>query len=103
MGKDILSDNKNFSDRAAARAVRLGSHAVRGDYGGCDSARADRLGSHAARGGRGSRSSASTMRVVVMAWLAQCVRSRRRSWCFATIIILALHPKYYLLAAQGDH
>ena len=52
----------NFPDRAAARAVYLGSHAARGDYGGCDSARAARLSSHAARGGRGGRSSVSTMR-----------------------------------------
>ena len=41
--------------------------------GGCDSARAVRLGSHAARGGRGGRSSASTMRVVVMARLADAL------------------------------
>ena len=70
MGKDFLYNNMNFPDRAATRAVCLGSRAARGDYGGCDSARAARLGSHAARGGRGGRSSASTMRVVVMAQLA---------------------------------
>ena len=75
MGKDILYNNMNFPDRAAARAVCLGSHAARGDYGGCDSARAARLGSHAARGGRGGRSSASTMRVVAMARLARCTPS----------------------------
>ena len=62
----------NFPDRAAARAVCLGSHAARGDYGGCDSASAARLGSHAARGGRGGRSSASTMRVVAVARLTRC-------------------------------
>ena len=57
MGEDILYHNRNFPDQAAARAVCLGSHAARGDYGGCDSASAARLGSHAARGGRGGRSS----------------------------------------------
>ena len=86
-GKDILYHNMNFPDRAAARAVCLGLHAVRGDYGGCESARAARLGSHAARGGRGGRSSASTMRMVVMARLARCARSGRCSWRLATIII----------------
>ena len=49
----------------------LGSHAACGDYGGSDSARVARLGSNAARGGRGGRSSASTIRVVIMARLAQ--------------------------------
>ena len=29
MGKDILSNNMNFPDRAAARAVCLGSHGLR--------------------------------------------------------------------------
>ena len=48
-GKDILYHNMNFPDRAAARAVCLGSCAARVAYGGCDSARAARLGSHAAR------------------------------------------------------
>ena len=62
MGKDILYNNMNFPDQAATRAVCLGSHAVRGDYGCYDSARAARLGSHATRGGRGGRSSAGTMR-----------------------------------------
>ena len=52
----------HFPDRAAASAVCLGSHAARGDYGGCVSARVSRLDSHAARGGRGGRSSVSTMR-----------------------------------------
>ena len=90
----------NFPNRAAARAVCLGSHAARGDhsYGGCDSARVARLGSHTARGGRTARSSASMMRMVVMARPAQCVRSGRCSWRFATIIILAPHPEnIYLL------
>ena len=102
MGKDIVYNNMNFPGQAAARAVCLGSHAARGDYGGCDSARAARLGSHAARGGRGGRSSASTMRVVVMARLARCARSGRCSWRFATIIILAPHPEkiYYLLGCR---
>ena len=72
MGKDILYNNMNFPERAAARAVCLGSHAARGDYGGCDSARAARLRSHAALGGH---SSASTMRVVAMARLARCALS----------------------------
>ena len=61
MGQDIQYNNVNFPGRAAASAVRLGSHAARGDYGGCDSARAAWLGWHAARGGRGGRS---------LAWLA---------------------------------
>ena len=65
----------NFPDRAAARAVCLGSHAARGNYGGCDSARAARLGSHAVRGGRGGRSSASTMCVMAVARLARCALS----------------------------
>ena len=72
MGQDIQCNNVNFPGRAAASAVRLGSHAARGDYGGCDSARVARPGSHAARGGRGGRSSASTMRVVIIARLARC-------------------------------
>ena len=73
MGKDILYNNMNFPDRAAAvRVPRLGS--CLGVYGGCDSARVARLGSHAARGGRGGRSSASTMRVVVVARLARCAQ-----------------------------
>ena len=55
----------------------LGSHAARGDYGGCDSARVARLGPHAASGGRGGRSSASTMHVVVMARLARSRAARR--------------------------
>ena len=96
MGKD-----QDFPDRAAAFAGCLGSHAARGDYGGCDSARAARLGSHAARGGRGGRSSASTMRVVVMARLARCARSGRCSWRFATIIALAPRPEnIYLLGCR---
>ena len=82
----------NFPDRAAARAVCLGSHAARGDYGGCDSSRVARLGSHAARGGRGGRSSASTMLVVVMTRPARSARSGRCSWRFEAIIILAPHP-----------
>ena len=72
MGQDIQYNNVNFPGRAAASAVCLGSHAARGDYGGCDSARVTRLGSHAARGGRGGRSSASTMCAVLMARLARC-------------------------------
>ena len=75
MDKDILYNNMNFPVRAAARAVCLGSHAARGDYGGCDSARAARLGSHAAHGGRGGHGSASTMRMVAMARLARCAPS----------------------------
>ena len=101
MGKDIIYNNANFPDRASARAVCLGSHAARDDYGGCDSARAARLGSHAARGGRGGRRSASTMRVVVMARLARCARC---SWRFATIIILVPHPEnvyVYLLGSRS--
>ena len=91
----------NFPDRATARAVCLGSHAVRDDYGGCDSARAARLGLHAARGGRGGRSSANTMRVVVVDRLARCARSGRCSWRFATIIILAPHPEnIYILGCR---
>ena len=39
------------------------------------------------------RSPASTMHVVVMAWLARCARSGRCSWRFATIIILAPPPQ----------
>ena len=69
MGTDILYNNMNFPDRAA------GSHAARGDYGGCDSAAAARLCSHAARGGRGGRSSARTLRVVAVARLACCAPS----------------------------
>ena len=38
-GEDILNSNMNFPDLAAARAVCLGSHTARGDYGGCDSAK----------------------------------------------------------------
>ena len=91
-GKDILYNNM-FPDRAAARAVCLGSRAARGD---CNSARAARLGSYAARGGRAGRSSASTMCVVVMARLARCARSGRCSWRFATIIILAPHSKIFI-------
>ena len=72
MGQDIQCNNVNFPGRAAASAVRLGSHAARGDYGGCDSARVAQPGSHAARGVRGGRSSASTMRVVIIARLARC-------------------------------
>ena len=72
MGKDILYNNMNFPDRAAACAVCLGSHAGRGDYGGCDSATAARLCSHAARGGH---SSARTLRVVAVARLARCAPS----------------------------
>ena len=98
MGKDILYNNMNFPGRAAARAVCLGSHAARGDYGGCDSARAAWLGSHVACGGR---SSASTMRVVVMARLARCTRSGRCSWRFATIVILAPHTEnVYVLGCR---
>ena len=72
------------------RAVCLGSHAARGDYGGCDSARVAQPGSHAARGVRGGRSSASTMRVVIMARLA---RSAQRE------VQLALRNSYYISAA----
>ena len=36
------------------------------------------------------------MRVVIMARLARCARSGKCSWRFATILILAAHPKYYL-------
>ena len=54
----------------------FGSHAARGDYGGCDSARVPRLGSQDARGGRGGRSSACLMRVVVMAH-ARTMRMQR--------------------------
>ena len=36
LGKDILYNNMNFPDRAAACAVCLGLHAARGDYGGCE-------------------------------------------------------------------
>ena len=61
MGQDTQYNNVNFPGRAAASAVCLGSHAARGDYGGCDSARVTRPGSHAARGGRGGRSSGSMM------------------------------------------
>ena len=96
MGQDIQYNNVNFPGRAAASAVCLGSHAARSDYGGCDSARVTRPGSHAARGGRGGRSSASMMRVVVMDRPARCARSGRCSWRFATVLILAPHPKYYL-------
>ena len=42
MGKDILYNNMNFPDRAAAGAVCLGSHAARGDYGAVT--RLERLG-----------------------------------------------------------
>ena len=101
MGRDILYNNMNFPDQAEARAMRLGSNAARGDYGGCDSARAARLGSHTARGGRGGRRSASTTRVVVMARLARCARC---SWRFATIIILVPHPEnvyVYLLGSRS--
>ena len=94
MGRDIIYNNIHFPDRAAGKEQC--AHAVSGDYGGCDSARAAWLGSHAARGGHGGRSSGSTMRVVVVARLARCARSRRCSWRFATIIILAPHPQYYL-------
>ena len=66
MGQDIQYNNVNLPGRAA---VCLGSHAARGDYGGCDFARVARLGSHAARGGRGDYGSARTMRVVIMARL----------------------------------
>ena len=93
MGEDIIYNNVNFPGRAAARAVCLGSHPARCDYGGCDSAKAARLGSHAAHGGRDGRSLASTMRVVVMARLARCTRSGRCSWRFATIVILAPHTE----------
>ena len=53
MGRDIIENNINLPDRAAACAVCLGSHAARGDYGDCDLARVARLDSHTARGGRG--------------------------------------------------
>ena len=39
----------NFPDRATARAVCLGSHAARGDYGGYNSAIAARLSLRAQR------------------------------------------------------
>ena len=90
MGQDVQYNNVNFPGRAAASAVRLGSHAARGDYGGCDSARVAQPGSHAARGVRGGRSSASTMRVVIMARLA---RSAQRE------VQLALRNSYYISAA----
>ena len=54
---------------AAARAVCLGSHAARGDYGDCDSANVAQPGSHAARGGRGGRSSVLTICGEVLARL----------------------------------
>ena len=66
MGRGIyIGISPTEQEESAACAVCLGSHAARGDHGGCDSAKAARLGSHAARGGRGGRSSANTMRVVV--------------------------------------
>ena len=45
----------------------LGSHAARGDYGGCVSARVSRLGLHGVRGGRVAVARLASMRVVV--WL----------------------------------
>ena len=81
----------NFSDRAAARAVCLGSHAAHGDYGGCDSARAARLGSHAERGGRGGRSLASTY--------ARGGYSSARPMLAQREVQLALRNNYYISAA----
>ena len=54
----------------------------------------------AARGGRGGRSSAH---VVVVAGLARCAHSGRCSWRFATVVILAPHPKYDLFTWPPHH
>ena len=81
MGKDILYNNMNFPDRAAARAVCLVSRAARGDYGGCDSTRAARLGSHAACGGYCS---------------ARSMRAQRE-------VQLALRNNYYISAAPRKY
>ena len=95
---DILYNNMNFPDQAAARAASARTLRVATMKA---VTRLERLGSHAALGGRGGRSSASTMRVVVMARLTQCARSGRCSWRFATIIILAPHPKnIYILGCR---
>ena len=87
----------NFPDRAAARAMCLGSHAAHGDYGGCDSAAAAQLCSHAARGGRGSRSSARTLHVVAVARLARCAPSAVGALTPRNQLYIVPHPKYYLL------
>ena len=44
-------DGSGIQEEAAARAVWLGLHAARGDYGDCDSASVPRLGSARPRGG----------------------------------------------------
>ena len=78
MGRGIyIGISPTEQEESAACAVCLGSHAARGDYGGCDSATVARLGLHAAHSGRGACSSARTMRVVVVARLARCARSGR--------------------------
>ena len=55
-------------EEAAARAVCLGSHAARGDYGDCDSASVPRLGSARC-------SSTRTMCVRWRLWLARTMRA----------------------------
>ena len=65
----------------------LGSHAARGDYGGCVSARVARLGSHTARGGRVAVARLASMRVVV-----RTMRAQRE-------VQLALRNSYYISAA----
>ena len=77
MGKDFLYNNMNFADRAAARAVCLGSLAERGDCGGCDSASVARLGSHAARGSSGAYTSARSHDAHSGCGLARTMRAQR--------------------------
>ena len=93
MGRDIQDKNVNFPDWAAGKEQSASACTLR----------VVSMEAVSRLEWRGSTRTLRVVAMVVVARRARCVRSRRCSCRFATVIILTPHPKYYLFAWPPHH